>query len=196
MLYKFVYCVIRFVFLFCFRIRVFGRENIPDSPFMICANHTSLTDPLMVAIAMTRRRRVYFMAKAEFFKVPVFGPLLRGLGAFPVNRGKADIGAIKRSLEILKHGRILGIFPEGTRVDNVAETEAKTGAAMIAVRAAVPVVPICITSGRKRFLSRIDVIIGKPITMDEYRSQSQAERYKSAADDILKRIYALESAGA
>ena len=135
------------------RIRVSGRENIPSAPFIICANHTSLTDPLVAAIAMTRRRLVHFMAKSEFFDIPVFGWLLRKVKAFPVKRGKSDISAIKNSLRILRQGEILGIFPEGTRVDSFDASEAKTGAAMIAAKAMVPVIPVFISPGRKKLFS-------------------------------------------
>ena len=85
-----------------FRIRVIGRENEPDEGgFMVCANHTSATDPVVICYAF-RKHQVRFMAKKELFKVPVVNWLVGLMGAFPVDRGGNDVGAIKKSVNLLK----------------------------------------------------------------------------------------------
>lgn len=112
---------------------------------MLCrANHISNWDPVLVAIAV--KRPVHFMAKVQLFRIPVLGKLLRALGAFPVDRDAADIGAIKTALTHLKHDEPLGIFPQGKRMrGEVPQTkDIKSGVGMMVYRTEAPVVPIAI----------------------------------------------------
>lgn len=98
MKYNFFLNLIRkvaFIILKCiFFIRVEGKENIPEGPFIICANHRSYLDPVLIILIFDRR--VYFMAKSELFKIWWLAPIIKAFGAFPVKRGKSDIGAIKK----------------------------------------------------------------------------------------------------
>ena len=99
------------------RVKAKGRENIPEGAAVICANHTSLKDPLTLAYSLSLKHFVRFMAKDEIMKTPVIGYLLKLAGIFGVKRGQADINAIKTALSILKNGGKLGIFPEGRNID-------------------------------------------------------------------------------
>ncbi len=101
MLYSLARAVVYFIYILLYRFRVSGRENVPPGGAIVCANHTSLADPVLVALALKTKDRPYFMAKAELFKKPVFGGLIRFLGAFPVERGTSDLGAIKHTLRLL-----------------------------------------------------------------------------------------------
>jgi len=171
-LYKFLRALLLLIFRFFFRLSVRGEQHIPrEGPLIITANHISVLDPIVVGIAI--KRRVYFMAKEELFNNPVFGNFLRRLGAFPVKRSAADRAAIRQALALLKDGKILGLFPEGTRSLTGRLQEAQPGAALLAMKAGVPIVPIGITgtnlvrpAGTRLFkLAKIQVQIGKPLEL-------------------------------
>jgi len=106
---KLVYVFLRLFFV----IKVEGKENIPESPYIICANHRSYLDPVLITIVFDER--VCFMAKSELFKIWWLSPILKAYGAFPVKRGKSDISAIKSAIEVIRKKMNLGIFPEGKR---------------------------------------------------------------------------------
>ena len=93
-----------------------GRENLPDEPVLICANHSSGWDPVLLVCALASDFPLRIMAKEQLFKIPIIGGFIRRMGAFPVDRGNSDIGAVKTSIKSLKDGFSLLIFPEGTRV--------------------------------------------------------------------------------
>lgn len=172
--------------------RVVGRENIPEGGALICANHTRASDPLFIVFAFGLKNRVCAMAKAELMRVPVIGFVLKKAGVFGVERGKADIGAIKTAMKRLKSGEKMIMFPEGTRIEEEAqEHEAKTGVAMLALRTGVPIVPIYIP-GKKTWFGRTPVVIGQPYHPEapEGRKPTQ-EDYRAIAEDLMERIWAL-----
>ena len=190
-----LYFLVGFFSIIIFKIlyfyKIIGRENLPEGKCLVCVNHTGLSDPVFVAIAMglCTKNRPRFMAKAELFKNKLFAAIMRSLGAFPVKRGTADIGAIKESLKILSsNGRLL-LFPEGTR--NSADG-AKAGAGMLALRSDCEVVPVYVSPGRKPF-HRVRVVIGEPFRPEKPEGKPGSADYQTAADEILRRIYALES---
>lgn len=156
MLYSFARSVLGTLSHILFRVQRKGVENVPsEGPVVICSNHISWWDPVLVASAL--RRPVHFMAKKELFRRPILAYLFRKLHAFPVNRGRPDLGAIKAGLSVLKSGGVLGIFPEGTRQrtgDHLGEMHA--GAAMLALKAGTPVVPAAIRGKYK---------IGHPVVL-------------------------------
>ena len=116
-------------------------------PFLIVANHSSFLDPPLVG-GMTPRR-LTFLAKAELFRVPVFGALIRRLGSQPVRRDGGDVAALRTAQRVLQDGGALLVFPEGTRGDEGVLRPAKPGAALLAMQTGVPVVPAYVRgSGR------------------------------------------------
>ena len=166
---------------------VFGRENIPAGPLVICANHTSLLDPVLIGYAFGRKRQLFFMAKAELFKVPVLGAFLRSIGVFPINREDTDISSIRTAMKHLKNGQQIMMFPEGTRVGDNDLVPAKTGAVRIAAKMKAPILPIYITPGKKLFHSS-KVVIGAP-----YNIEAPAEKnYLPLADELMGKIQSLE----
>lgn len=187
MFYNIVLVIVRFVMLFVFRIRIKGYENVPaDGGVIFAINHTSNWDPVIAGVSSKRPLR--FMAKEELFKNPVFGFIIKKLGAFPIRRGRNDIGAIKSSMKILGGGDILLMFPEGHRVKNNRAVKAKPGVAMIAHMAKVPVVPVNI-SGKYAWMQKITVTYGRPIYLDEYFGQKLSqEKIQEIADGILNSI--------
>ncbi|MDD6877415.1 MAG: lysophospholipid acyltransferase family protein [Clostridiaceae bacterium] len=148
-------------------------ERLPEGAALLCPNHTSIRDPIYVAVACGSRVKLRFMAKIELFRFRPLGALIRSLGAFPVRRGEADLDAIRESLRILKEGGKLLVFPEGTRVTEGKDVEAKAGAAMLAARSGAPMVPVYIENGRSWF-RRVTVTFGEPIPVVGRREEQRA----------------------
>ena len=166
---------------------VIGREKVPDGGCVLVANHTQWADPVLVGTALGNQYPLVAMAKKELFQIKLLGPLISALGAFPVDRGTADIGAIKTSLKAVKEGKKLLIFPEGG-TKHKAGDEAKVGAAMIAARTGAPIVPIYI-SVNKKFRSKVYVVFGDAYIPEKTKSK---DGYRAIADDMMRRIYALK----
>lgn len=190
MFYRFAQMLVRFFLFLAFRIRVTGRENMPVSGAAILAvNHRSNWDVLVVGAKIPRKLR--FMAKSEMFSNRLFSWILHHVGAFPIQRGKGDIGAIKGALTILKQDEVLLMFPEGRRIRDGARVHAKTGVAMLAVRGKVPVIPVSV-SGNYHFRGHVALQIGKPVTFEAYYGQKlEPERLQQLSDGILDNIRSL-----
>ena len=165
---------------FLFRIHSHDSENEPgeeDGPYIICANHTSNADPVFLCVA-TDLQQPHFMAKKELFKVPIVNKLVGALGAYPVDRGGADVAAIRKTIKMLKEGKCIGIFPQGHRYKGVDPrgTDVKNGLGMIAVRAEANILPCYIKMKKRRWapFRRVDVYIGKPIKFEELKYDPEA----------------------
>ena len=129
-------------------LKIEGLENVPPSgPIIVIGNHLHNADPVLLSVAFPRP--LHFMAKKEAFSVPLIGSIIRRVGAFPVNRGNADRGAIRRAEATLSQGIALGIFPEGTRSVTRSLQPAHPGAALIALRSGAPVLPCGITGSER-----------------------------------------------
>lgn len=166
MFYKILKVICRGIFFLLFRIKVTGKENIPlEGGAIIAMNHRSNFDVPVAALPCKRKMR--FMAKAEMFKPKIGNWFFHSLGAFPVHRGKGDIGAIKAALVTLKDGHLVAMFPEGKRAKHGEKLTPKPGVVMIATRAKVPVIPAHIT-GKYRWFGKIGVTFGKPIYYDDF----------------------------
>ena len=168
--------ILRALFSTIFRARVRGTENVPSSgPLIIACNHLSYLDPPALCYCP---RRISFMAKRELFEVPLLAPLIRTLGAYPVDRHGSPQAAIKRSLSVLRDGGAIGIFPEGTRnLDGGAG--AQLGVALLAAWSSAAVVPTCILGGdRIRRLGRFEIAFGAPMTLASGRKATRDELAK------------------
>lgn len=160
--YKIVYSVIWVLAKVLYPWQAFGAEKLPErGGIVLCANHTSFVDPILLILAATRKRQIHVMAKAELFKIPVLSWILKGIEMIPVKRGMSDISTIKEGLRVLKNEEPLLIFPEGTRVKEGQEVDAHPGAIVLAGRAGVPVVPVYIGT-RKRMFRKTKVVFGEP----------------------------------
>ena len=144
-----------------YRLRVSGRENIPDGPCIVCADHSNFIDPLIVAIAFGIKHFLHSMSKQENMDMPVLGWIYKMLGAYGVRRGEQDVNAVRTTMSLLKKGEKVLIFPEGTRTREDNADAAKTGAVRFAAKLHVPVVPVFLTRNKSVF-HRAYVRIGEP----------------------------------
>ena len=188
------YQVVRVVFwpirCILFPIQAQGQENLPQGPVVLCANHSHWIDPVLVVYALPRQYHYCIMAKKQLFENPAAAWVLGKLGAFPVDRGHSDISAVKTSIRSLKDGISLLIFPEGTRVESPEEAPPKGGAAMIAIRSGVDMLPVYIST-EKRVFHCTRVVFGQPYTPQYESRKGTAEEYQANADEIMRRVYAL-----
>ncbi len=181
------------------RIQVVGAENErPDVPYLICANHQSMLDPVLLGAAIGHNPR--YMAKAELMKIPVLKQLITALGAYSVDRGGSDVMAIKKTIAMLKGGESVIMFPQGTRHKGVdpKTTKVKFGCAMIAAKANVPVLPIFIQvkDHKVRLFRKTIIRIGKEISPEELAAMAESrEDYRHGAELIFSRIASLEEVG-
>ena len=183
------------IFKLLFRLKVTGQENIPqDGPFIIVANHSSLLDPVILGVSI--KPKIIFVAAAYLFKIRWLGYLLRKANSIPV-QGENDISSLKRALKILQAGEVLGIFPEGGVDRQKNNLPIKAGAAFLATRVGVPIVPIKIKGADKvlprgakfiRSLNRIEVEIKKPIFCSRHTNKNK-EIIKRVVESYIKAIY-------
>jgi 1-acyl-sn-glycerol-3-phosphate acyltransferase len=164
-MYEFLRVVLRALFAILFRLKAEGVENIPENgPVVMCSNHISNIDPPLLGAPF--ERKIYYMAKEELFKVPILGWIIPRIGAFPVKRGGVSKESIRTAIGLLDEGKMIGIFPEGTRH---AAGQAKKGAAMIALRSQAVVVPAAIV-GQYKLFQPMKIRYGKPIDLTPYRA--------------------------
>jgi 1-acyl-sn-glycerol-3-phosphate acyltransferase len=179
-----------------FRTRFLGVENVPTSGAVLSGNHVSYMDPVLLWCGAPRP--CHFMAKAELWDLKVIGWGLPRLWAFPVKRGESDRTSIATATELLTSGELIGVFPEGTRgVSGSPQLEeAHGGAAFLAMRAGVPIVPIAFVGTErvwpkgKRFprLARVTISYGKPILPEDFADGSRKERVAATTRMLMSRI--------
>lgn len=180
---------------FFFGVKRSGLENIPEEGgYLLCANHIAVRDVFLIAASAPRQIR--FIAKKELFSIPILSSIIRGLGAIRLDRGGSDVAAIKTSVNLIKDGELVAMFPQGHRYPGVepASTPRKNGAGLIAYRAQADVIPVCIRTKKHKYgiFRRVEIIFGKPI---EYARLSITnggnDEYKAATDVIFSEIVAL-----
>lgn len=182
LLYWFAYIIIRIYFRIFHQWRIKGKKNRPkNGPLIIMANHISGFDPPIIGCVMNRQ--VHFMAKKELFNNPVIGKIFKIIGTFPVDRGKPDITALKTAFKFLNNGKVICIFPEGTRHKEGNLGEAKAGAVMIALRSKSPILPIGIKDATNN--KNLKISIGKPFTLDKYYNKKLSKSQKEEVGKII-----------
>ena len=165
-----------------------------SGPYIIVANHSSVFDGFLLLSSI--KSRITFLSAAYLFKKNVYGYILRVVGAIPVQRDGSDITALKKSIKVLTQGGILGIFPEGRIKNEKNNFSAKAGAAYLAVKKVVPILPIAIKGADKALpigkkwpkFNRIEVRIGTPIITSN-TSGMDKEIIKKIVDAYMKEIF-------
>ncbi|MBD5605485.1 MAG: 1-acyl-sn-glycerol-3-phosphate acyltransferase [Candidatus Eremiobacteraeota bacterium] len=169
--------------------RTLGREHVPPTgPLIVACNHVSNLDPPCLGVGMTRP--VTYMAKKELFEIPVLGPVIRGLGAFPIDRSRGDVASIKTAIGVLERGTCLGIFPEGGR--NVDGTkQAQMGVALLASLSGATVLPAYVSgTSQTKFRSPVTVVFGEPLRF-EPGQKARRDDLAKWTEELMRRIYAL-----
>ncbi|GIN85648.1 1-acyl-sn-glycerol-3-phosphate acyltransferase [Heyndrickxia sporothermodurans] len=178
--YSFAKVVVWRIFKPLFRIQIIGRENFPDEGgVLLCTNHIDNLDPPVVGI--TAPRPVVFMGKEELFKKPIIKTLMKYLNVFPVKRGMSDREALRKGLNVLKEGKVLGLFPEGTRSKTGELGKGLAGAGFFALRTEAKVIPCAIIGPYKPF-KQLKVVYGEPIDLKTLREN------KASATEVTEVI--------
>lgn len=194
MLYYTVHSILRLLFLLLTRRKIEGRENIPRRGAVIfVSNHIELVDSPLLWTSLGRR--VYFMAKEEVFYPGIIGYFMRSFGAFPVRKGRPDKKALLKAQQLLAEGKALTIYPEGMRSQSKKVKLAFHGAALIASRSGVPVVPIGIYGTEQiRGIGwiwrrpQISLNIGKPFTLLPIEGRPTKYELAKLTDVIMEHI--------
>lgn len=186
-LYRIAKSICSAIFYPKYKIVVEGKENVPDNgPVLICSNHISNYDPVVVGI--TAPRDIYFMAKEELFSKKLIGSLLLKLHAFPVKRGMKDRQALRKALDVLGDNKVLGLFPEGTRSKTGELKKGLAGAGFFALRSEASVIP-CAIVGTYKSKEPLRVVYGKAIPMAELREKKASSQ--EVTDVIMAEIQKL-----
>ena len=180
------------IYKFVFRGHLKGKENIPQKDsFILVSNHGSLLDPPLLGHAIGRN--ISFMAKAELFKIPFLGFVIKACGAYPVKRGIADKNTIKVACKKLSNNHCIGIFIDGTRQKNGRVNKPKQGAALLAFKNQKQLLPVAVVNSHRLirfkffipFFSKIVINVGKPIQPPQ---SSSREDLKSISMDLQNNI--------
>lgn len=193
--YLFAYTIAAPLIRLLFPHRVVGLENLPEGGALLCANHASGWDPILIALNLPKDARLTVMAKDQLFRIPLLGFFLKKLGIFPVKRGGNDLTAMKTAMKVLSGGNRLLVFPEGTRVEEQGEVEAKGGVTMMATRTGVPMVPVY-CGGKHKFFRKTTIVFGKPYVPVIAGRRPTPDENRAIAQEILERIYALSEVDA
>ena len=195
LLHRYSAWIVNAFFKGAFQVRIHGLENIPPVGGAIVAiNHASYFDPPLVGGQILRVRPFKAIGKKEIFNVPILSGYLRSLGSIPVNRGQADHGAMRMTLEFLKSGEILLMAPEGTRGTSGKPRTPKRGISFLAHHSGVPIIPTRIEGTAwppKR--GGMWVRFGKPLYFDasEIETLGVREAYQNFSQRLMDHIYAM-----
>lgn len=167
-----------------YRIKITG--SVPETgSYIICANHINYLDA--AAIVLLNKRKVYFVAKEDLFRIRILNWLAHVFDIIPIKRNMQDMEAMKRCIKVVKSGELLGIFPEGTRKGLEKNGKAKNGAAYMAIKTGTPVIPVGIHGTFKPF-SKVYINYGEPIDLSGYKGadkEKQEEATKLIMDNII-----------
>lgn len=179
--------------------RIYGAENVPkDGPLVVVSNHASDFDPPIVSCSL--RRPVAFMAKEELFKIPVLKQGIELYGAYPVKRGSADRSAIRAAINCLTEGWAVGLFLQGTRTTDARITEPKLGAALIAAKAKVPLLPVSLWGTQGIFVKGSPVPHSVPVTVRigeaiAFPTSTKREELEAVTQQCAAAIHTLHDMG-
>ena len=183
------------IYKFVFKGHLIGRDNIPQKDsFIMVSNHGSLLDPPLLGHALGRN--ISFMAKAELFKIPFLGFIIKACGAYPVKRGIADKNTIKTACNKLSNDNSIGIFIDGTRQKNGRVNKPKQGAALLAFKNQKLLLPVAIVNSHRliRFrcfiplFSKIVIKVGKPVQPPQSSSRDDLNSVTMHLQDKINNL--------
>ena len=183
------------VYKFVFKGHLIGRENIPQKDsFIMVSNHGSLLDPPLLGHALGRN--ISFMAKAELFRIPFIGLVIKACGAYPVKRGIADKNTIKTACKKLSNNNCIGIFIDGTRQKNGLVNKPKQGAALLAYKNQKLLLPVAIVNSHRLvrfkfcipFFSKIVIKVGKPVQPPQSSSKDDINSVTNYLKDNINNL--------
>ena len=183
------------IYKFVFKGHLIGRENIPQKEsFIMVSNHGSLLDPPFLGHALGRN--ISFMAKAELFKIPFLGLVIKACGAYPVKRGIADKNTIKTACKKLSEDNSIGIFIDGTRQKNGRVNKPKQGAALLAFKNQKLILPVAIVNSHRLikfkfcipFFSKIVIKVGKPVRPPQSSSRDDLNSVTMNLQDNINNL--------
>ena len=185
---------------FIFRVHGHNVDNEPgdgEGQYIIVSNHISNLDPILIC-SILKKQQPHYMAKKSLFKIPLLRGIIKAMGAFPVNRGGADVNAIKHAIKLLEDGKCVGIFPQGHRYQGVdpKTTDVKTGAAMLACKTESQILPCFIKTKKRKisFLTRVDIIVGEPISFSSLAYDPEAKgEYARISSYMFEKVCELEN---
>lgn len=184
-LYHFSKRLIRLYFQTFWRLEATGIEKIPPGGVLLAANHQSLADPPLIGCVL--KRAIYYFAKEELFHYPILGWWIKKCNAFPVRRFDHDVGAFKHAQHLLQNGQIVLVFPEGRRSRTGEIGKAKPGVGMLAYKAQVPVVPVCVVNSNKMSsFAKIRIAFLDPIYPEP--TKDEKHHYQEFSDRVLAKV--------
>lgn len=190
MLYRFLLPIVKAFMKIVFWYKEVNKpQAIEGEPLIICANHISFWDPLLIMISYDRE--IHMLGKKEIFKYKLTSKFFNAVHVIPVDRQGNDVDAIRKTLKVLKENKVLGIFPEGTRIRNPKERSRERfndGIALIASKSKADILPVTI-KGKFTPFSKIELIYHDRIKIEDYNHLDRKEMYKSIVDDVYDAIY-------
>lgn len=182
---------VRIILHILFRVKFVGEKQLPEKgAYILCPNHRSLMD-IPISGTYSKGRWVYFMGKKELFEKPISRFFMNVMDVFPVNRGKGDIGSIKKALGYLRKGEMICVFPQGTREKDGETLPAQKGVAMLAAMSEAPIIPMFITGTIKPF-RKITIYVGKPFDLGLKRKVKYSkEIYEEKSQEVMTHIKSL-----
>lgn len=189
-IYRILFIISHVIMKIFYRFDVTGSEKIADGPAILAANHVSYLDTVVVGLSV--KRQVYFMAKAELFKVPVLSWMMRKCGTISINRYKPDKNAIQAAIKVVKEGNILGIFPQGTRTEDMGQFS--RGIGLIAQKTGAPIYPIRVVGTDKAFkkgsifpfrFPKIYSVVGDAISSTAIQKKDEQMKISSAVMESI-----------
>lgn len=182
------------------KVEIIGKENPPEKgPLIVVSNHKSILDPMILMVTLPYN--IKFLAASYLFKIPFLNIILKITGVLPVKEKKEDLKTLKKAIELLKEGKVIGIFPEGGVSINEEVSEFKPGFAFLSLRTKAPILPVAIVGSNKVLppgkwipkRARIKVFIGKPIFIEKLNVEKKKEMYIFLAnytrEVICKNLY-------
>lgn len=164
--------------------KIVGKKNLPKGAAILSCNHTSNFDAILIAVNTWEKK--YYLTKKEWFENKLIGWFMKKIGCIKIDRNSTDITAVKNCLKVLKEGKKLFIFPEGTRnkSEDLSLGQVKQGVSMFAIKAKVPVVPMYISS-RPRFCHRTVITVGEHFELSDFYGQKANEEVLEKASEIV-----------